>query len=442
MDDDLRGAFNAILRRTQPRRVVIGFSGGLDSSVLLDLAVRARGEHGLPVIAIHVNHGLSDNAQQWAVHCQRICNRYSVAIQSVAIMLEAKPGISVEAAAREARYEAFDSRIEPGDVLCLAQHADDQAETVLLQLLRGAGVKGLSAMPEIAPFGHGTIVRPLLRTCRERLARYARQRRLSWVEDASNRDCRFDRNFLRAEVMPLLKGRWKGALATLDRSAQLCAEADAICESVAAADWRDCWDKDVDALDVAKIKAIPALRQRNLLRYWIAARRLLLPSRRVLERVLDELIPADRDRQPVVTWRDGEFRRHRQRIYLLKPAETAKPGDYRLHWADGDSLPLPHSLGGLRIHVGLGGICRRLWCAGRVEVRGRSGGERCKRAGDHHHRSLKQLFQEAGVPSWERWRIPLIYIDGELAAVGDDWICQAFAERNDREGIHIGWVKE
>jgi tRNA(Ile)-lysidine synthase len=421
-------------------QIIIAYSGGLDSAVLLDLVWRSRKQHSR-LIALHVNHGLSVHSVSWADFCSNACDVYGIAIEIMSVKVDGQSGEGLEAAARHARYRAFESAMGQGDTICLAHHGDDQAETLLLQLMRGAGVKGLAAMPSSIEFSRGKMVRPLLGFDRRQLESYARQRKLTWIEDESNVDLRFDRNFLRHQVMPLLKGRWKGVVATVSRSAELCGEAESILEDLGREDWRRCRGDGDHAVSIQELNELPVTRQRNLLRYWIGSHKRRLPIRQVLERVLVELIPAASDRAPIVSWDEGEFRRHGNRLYLLGQADTLAPDEYCVNWKEGDCFELPQLLGSLVIEIGPGGINKTQWEEGAIEVRRRSGGEGCKVAGKPHHRSLKRLFQEAAIPTWERWRMPLLFIDGEFGAVPGLWVCQQFAERPDREGVHIRWQR-
>jgi len=421
-------------------RCHLALSGGLDSCVLLHLLVGLRDRLPWRLQAIHVNHGLQVVADLWEAHCEALCQGYGVPLQVVRLSLSPGSGESVEAVAREARYRAFAEHMAPGDLLLTAQHRDDQAETLLLQLLRGSGPAGLAAMPALSRFYAGWLARPLLDVSRAALERYAREHRLTWEEDPSNRDQRFDRNFLRHRVMPMLKERWPAATRTLARAARFSGELLVLAREEA--------DEDLASarlpggeLSVGRLRAFDSIRLRNLLRHWIAAAGAPLPNSRQLARIEREAVHGRADAAPLIVWRGWQVRRYRDRLQLERVPPVFDPA-VRLAWTtEAAELGLPADLGRLFAEPATEGIDRDRWAAARIEVRFRQGGERCLPARQAHHRALKKLFQEWGVPAWERSRIPLIYLDGELAAIPGRLVCHAFAAEAGRPAVAIRWER-
>lgn len=417
----------------------VAFSGGRDSHVLLDLMVRLGRRLPAPVAAVHVDHGLQPEASRWADHCERVCTGLKVPCRRVELALAPVPGRSLEALAREARYQALARGLQAGDLLLTAHHRLDQAETILLQLLRGAGVAGLAAMPVLSRLGAGHLGRPLLHFDAGQVAAYARQRGLQWLEDPSNRDTAFDRNYLRQRVMPLLQQRWPAMARTLSRSARHCAEAQSLIDEMAQDDLQGLLDQGQGTLSVAALGALSPPRARAALRGWIKGAGFQVPDSARLDRILDEMIPAAPDRSPMVHWPGAELRRYRGRLHLMPPLQSPEPGT-RISWDGCAPLLLPAGLGTLEVHRDGSGIDAGCWRRARIEVGfGRPPG-RLRLAGETCSRSVKQFFQERDIPPWTRQRLPLIYLDGELAALGDLAVCRPF-DSGDAPGVRLEWLR-
>ena len=416
----------------------VAYSGGLDSHVLLHALVCLRERLDADIGAVHVNHALQADADRWEEHCRKVCIDLGVSYASLRVDARAATGESPEAAAREARYAALATWLPAGECLLSAQHQDDQAETLLLQLLRGSGVNGLAAMPVRGELGHGQLVRPLLGVARRQLQAYAEENGLGWLEDPSNRDMAFDRNFLRARILPLLQQRWPSVTAVLARSATHCAEASKLLSLLGEQDLADARAGRRDSLSLSRLLALPPERRRNVLRHWIAQAAAAMPSTAVLARILNDVLQSRSDAEPCVRWGAHELRRYRDDLYLLQQRPQPDTSQV-LQWSLPGPLSLPDAGGVLHATRLTGRGIRASAVDSGVQVSWRRGGERCLPAGRGQHHSLKKLFQEQGIPPWERSRIPLIYIGDQLAAVAGLWVCEPFHARPAEPGLLIDW---
>lgn len=427
-------------RLPEPAAYQIAYSGGRDSHVLLHLMAGVAEQLMVPVMAVHIDHGLQQNSSRWARHCVRSCNNLGISCHCIELNLTPITGESLEAQARDVRYRALADWLGNDELLLTAHHRQDQAETVLLQLLRGAGPAGLSAMPRVSPLGRGYLGRPLLEFDAAAVAGYAQSRGLCWVEDPSNRETRFDRNYLRREVIPLLTARWPAMARTLSRSARHCAEAQTLIDELAAGDLQQVRDAGGPQLSLSALSGLSPPRARAVLRAWVRQAGFQVPDSARLDRLLHEMIGAAVDRNPMVHWSGTEVRRYRDRLYLMAPLQPLSVGEV-LSWDGVSPLPLPAGLGRLRVGQGIGGIRAGCWNAGPLEIRfGRLSG-RLRLAGEGRSRSVKQLFQERAVPPWERSRLPLIYLRDELAAVADLWVCEPFGSGEGEPGMGIEWER-
>lgn len=420
-----------------PRRYCVAFSGGVDSHVLLHALVQVRAQ--LPCAelhAIHINHGIHPDAGQWARHCEFICRELGVSIEISALRLQRQAGHSLEASAREARYQAWAQLMRAGDMLLLAHHQDDQAETLLLQLMRGSGVKGLAGMPACTTFAHGWLARPLLSLAREALRRYAIGEQLPWIEDPSNMDTAFDRNFLRHAVLPLLRQRWPSLDTTLARAAQHQADAAVLLDTLAQQDIDKLIDTKPRTLKLSPLRQLDPVRQRNILRYWLhQVCGLPLPGSAQLQRILDEVLPAAHDATPLVHWSGAEVRRYHDALYAMAPFAEFDT-TWQAAWDMHGTLHLPTG-DALQAQACEGAGLRQAALEQGVTIRFRQGGERCRLPGRTHHHDLKKLLQDWGVPPWQRNRIPLVYLDEELAQVVGFCVCAPYAASSGEEGIEI-----
>lgn len=390
----------------------VAFSGGLDSTVLLHMLARLAIRESLPPLsAIHVHHGLQAAADAWPNHCQRACDALGVPLTVLRVTVDTGP--SLERAARDARYAAFIGQMGAGDVLLSAQHRDDQAETLLFRLFRGAGVRGLAGMPQCRPLGLGSLVRPLLQASRAELEAYARAEGLEWVEDPSNSDTSLARNFLRRDVFPLLQSRWPRVTESLVRSAEHMAEAEGLLGELAEADLERAqvgsdfpW-LPLPSLELGALASLSPPRQRNALRYWLAQLTTLPDSNHWAG--WEDLRDAAVDTTPIWRLAMGELHRADGRLWWLSGEWLAAP-ECDFSWAD-PALPLELPGNGRLSLLGEPP-------AGRLEVRYRRGGEVLELPG-RGRRDLKRLLNEARLPAFVRGRLPLLFVDGELLAVAN-----------------------
>lgn len=426
-----------LYRVGKPGRIYLGYSGGVDSHVLLHLC-QSVPEIRDKLTAVYVHHGLQPAANAWSMHCRKVAGQFGVDFRELRVNAEPTGRESPEEAARNVRYEALSALLESDDVLLVAQHRDDQLETMLLQLFRGSGLPGLSAMPEVMAIGKGRLLRPLLTVPKREIDEYARLHRLQWVEDPSNRSDAFDRNFLRNQVLPLLKQRWPALDKTVSRAAGHCAEAQRFIRQAAESLLDRVVDPEDGALGLFELQTLDKYRQQLVVRQWLARQGLKMPTRDFVDRVLSEVIAAAENRDPVLTTQGYTIRRYRARLFCL-PQSSEQQALGELVWRSGEEiLVLP---GGRRLQAAsaAAGIDAGLWRKAVKSVRFRSGGEKLRLPGRKGRHSLKNLYQEAGIPPWERQSIPLVYLDGRLAAVADLWISADFFVEKNGSCIELIW---
>jgi tRNA(Ile)-lysidine synthase len=421
-------------------QLVVGLSGGVDSVVLLDSLQRWAGPLGLKLSALHVNHQLSPNASRWTSFCRRLCRARGIPFQAVKVTVARR---GAEAAARAARYAAF-ARHEC-DAIVLAHHRDDQVETFLLQLLRGAGVKGLAAMPLLkskvesrkSEGNPPSILRPMLDVTRAEILEYAKARKLKWIEDESNADVRYARNYLRLEILPVVGRRFPAYLSTIARSIGHVADAARLLDEVAAADGRGRVRN--GALAVEALRRLPDARARNLLRVFLAGQGIAMPSAERLGEGLRQALSAKGDAQVRVELDGASLRRHDGYLHVVRAAKA--PAGYSRRWRGEKRLDLEELGGVLTLARATGaGISLARLRAGTVEIRLRRGGERLRPDCRRPRRSLKNLLQESNVPPWRRERLPLMFCGGKLvwaAGLGVD--CDFQAKRGE-PAILPGWA--
>lgn len=434
--DDMTMTPSSLMQQLQQhRQFLVAFSGGLDSTVLLhQLVCWWRQEPGISLRAIHIHHGISQNADRWVEHCQQLCAEWQVplVVERVTLM---PGGAGLEAEARAARYQAFREALLPGEVLLTAQHLDDQSETLLLALKRGSGPAGLSAMPVSATFADTQLIRPLLHETRATLLLWAQRYGLRWIEDESNQDDAYDRNFLRLRVLPLLNARWPHFAEAAARSAALCGEQEQLLDELLADELSRLLDVN-GSLAIDPLVSMSGPKRAALLRRWLAAMGATMPSREMLTRLWQEVALAREDASPCLRLGDFDVRRFQQRLWRVKalPGQT----DRQIEWQNLHApLVLPDGLGqvsllpGGNIHLPRADepVTIRFKAPGMLHIVGRHGG-----------RKLKKIWQELGVPPWLRDTTPLLFYGDTLIAAAGRFVtqeggCEAGA------GVQLSWQK-
>lgn len=397
----------------------IGYSGGLDSHVLLHAcaALHTQYPQRFQFAAIHIHHGLQAVAEAWAEHARQICASLNLPLNIIYLNLKPVVGESLEAIARQARYQAFSSCLSPDEILLSAHQQDDQAETFLLNALRGSGGAGLAAMPTVRSLGVGKLGRPLLAFSRAQLEAYAALYQLSYIDDPTNAETQFDRNYLRHEILPRLQIRWPATKQTLSRAAAWQAEQQQILAQLLAQQLPQFVGSRLDTLSVQALNAVNALMQKALIRHWLQLLGFILPNAKKLQSILTDVLAASSDAMPCVKWQGCELRRYGDDLYALKPLSPHDPKQV-LVWKDWEQDLYLSSLNRGLSKALLTTALKQQASAENllITVRFRQGGERVQRD-QAYSLELKKLFQTAAVPPWERERVPLVYIGEDLRLV-------------------------
>lgn len=433
-------------------RFCVALSGGVDSVALL-AALRAGRVRLSNLRALHVDHHLHPSSARWRMHAAQTARSLGVPCKVLDAAVRRGAGLSIEAEARRERYRLFAQELGAGEVLLTAHHLDDQAETLLLQLLRGAGVAGLAAMPERTALGRGWHVRPLLAVSRAQVLAWARERGLEWVDDESNADERFDRNYLRRRIVPLLEARWPGFSGTLARSAGHMAEAQRLLERLARRDLARA--RDGAALSAPALRALDMDSRRNALRAWLRERELPRPDATRLETLVGPLLAARADATPTVEWPGAIVRRHRDR--LIASVKEEAPGDglrassrsssreapLVWPWRRRRRIALPGGLGQLELLDDRHGEIDLARLPHPLELHRRRGGERLRMHANGPRRALKDLLREASLAPWERPHVPLVYGDDRLLAAVNVALDQSIrASPESRRRARLVWRRD
>lgn len=444
------GLAQALRQVPKASRYFVALSGGLDSIVLLHCFRLLHPAASLT--AIHVNHGLSPNADKWAAHCQQVCQTLAIPclVEDVTIIPE---GDGIEAAARKARYDVFEQHLSKGEVLLQGHHQNDQAETVLMRALRGAGPKGLSAIPQERLLKNGACVyRPLLNISRSKLLEQAQQLTLSWVEDESNSDPSFDRNFIRNEILPVIEQRWPKAVSALvsvsQRSKETQRFVDAWCESNIQRILSKSYSNEA-CVALKSLESYSIEEQAMLLRFWLDSLGIKQPSDRIFQRIWSEIVPAKQDAQPIVQWGKYTLRRYDDCLFLVSES-LCKPCAFKFEL---NILVKNHNY---QINLPRSSICLCL-CTGeaaadvvshssqlyvpsnldRLTIRSREGGEKILIGGKR--REVKKLLQACGVPPWRRDSFPFIYFDNTLIAIPGIAVTDQYRQENMRQVLKVSY---
>lgn len=416
MKHDLLIAIEPLFSILEQRNFLVAYSGGLDSHVLLHLMSRLP---DISIRAVHIDHGLQDASPWWSRHCREICADLEIPFQQIPLNLDCPEGQSLEAYARDARYKALAEALIDGEVLLTGHHQNDQAETLMLQLLRGAGGAGLAAMPMITQFASGHHMRPLLNFARDQLAEYALQHDLSYVEDGSNMDLRFDRNYLRHQIIPRLRDRWPACDRTLSRAALIQGETQRLLDYYVSQDVETVSGTVSGTLSVSALVQCEPVRRRALLRHWIIASGFQAPSSKKLQHLVSDVLFSASDAQPVVHWKGAEVRRFQGDIYIMSPMPEHDPSQ-TLFWDLQRDMTIDAIQ--LELQVDMLGdwkskILNDPSLPEGLTVRFRQGGEVMHAAGRNKSIPLKQIFQQFGIPPWLRNRLPLLYLGDDLIMV-------------------------
>ncbi|MEZ6878562.1 tRNA lysidine(34) synthetase TilS [Enterobacter sp. KBR-315C3_2022] len=424
----------AIAQAVSPyRQLLVGFSGGLDSTVLLHrLKLWRDANPDVQLRAIYIHHGLSPHADAWAAHCEALCAEWDIPLAVERVTLR-EEGLGIEAQARKARYAAFADALRAGEALVTAQHLDDQCETFLLALKRGSGPAGLSAMPARADFAETHLIRPLLGETRASLEAWAQEHGLRWIEDESNQNDDYDRNFLRLKILPLMTARWAHFAEATARSAALCAEQESLLDELLGEELARLMSAD-GALAIAPLEEVSAARRAALLRRWLASHHAPMPSRAMLVRIWDEVAQAREDAEPRVHLNGYEVRRYKGRLWWISAMTSL--ADAELSWDDTHgALALPGRAGyvcltptgNVRLPTADEAVSVRFKAGGMLHIVGRNGG-----------RKLKKIWQELNVPPWRRDTTPLLFYNDTLIAAAGAFITQeGWAE----EGVCFEWKR-
>ena len=432
------GAVDRLHERTGCTRLLIAFSGGIDSSVLLDLASNYAASSAIAIDAIHVDHGLEAASPTWATHCASVCAAYAVHYRTVALPTPPRTGVSIEAWAREQRYRAFAAAMDRATCLVTAHHGDDQAETVLHHALRGSGPHGLGAIRFVQAFGGGWLGRPLLGWARVEVAAYAREHKLTWVEDPSNENERFTRNYVRRRVLPQIEARFPAAARGLQRMARLQQELTGFIDEQTAGILRQSRSPD-HVLEIKLLESCATALRPYLIRAWLERGGYARPGQRHIGQILTTVVDAGADRAPCMRWDGCEVRRYRGRLYAMRQTPRLDSCKH-IDWDPRAVLRLPW--GCLAMRMAPAGRLDPKLAVARLSVMFRRGGERFRLAGSQHHTQLKKLFQQWGVPPWERDLMPLILHQQEIVAVGALGVADAYAVPRGAPGLAVTWAPQ
>jgi len=438
------------------KKIIIAYSGGVDSQVLLVAlaTLKQREQLSNNIVVCHVNHGLSPNADSWQAFAQQQCDRYSLPLITRKLQLKKQPQQSLEAIARDARYQVLiQASIEPAFIVT-GHHLNDQTETFLLALKRGSGLKGLSAMPENSVLAQHNLLRPLLSVSRDEILSYAQQHELSWIEDESNTDEHYDRNFLRHQIIPALSERWPSINKTIARSARHCFEAQQLLNELAEQDLTVCQTAP-DKLSIVKLNSLSEARLKNLLRHFLANHQLLMPTGQQLAQICQQL-NANNDKSPVIQLANCCLRRFQHELYLTHIYQDISSWQ---HTIDVDTLAtepsvsvaLPDQLGAVSISTNSNtSNTDTTWQTAikqpnvrqLVTIRFGHNNPTCLPEYRQHSRSLKKVLQELAIPPWQRKRLPFIFYDDELVAVVGHFVCQGYLADNADSDYFISWQSE
>lgn len=424
-----------LFREGPKGRFVVGYSGGLDSHVLLHALIKCKQKRRVDaqILGLHVHHGLSRNADKWAQHCQSICEELGADFNCIRIEVSGT-GNGREGDARSARYDAFEKFLNATDTLLLAHHLDDQIETILYRLFRGSGLKGMAGMPIERTIGQSSLIRPVLSVSRQDLKAYAESEKLTWIDDESNLDLDIDRNYIRHEIVPIIRTRWPAYKKTISRFAELAGTDFQLLRELAELDLDRLHRNIDDPIDLTEFHRLGGARQRNAVLHWIDNSGLPVPTQTQLLELVHQLNVQRSDAIQFISWPGVEIRAFKQKAYLMAPlTELETPFIWQ-----GDESRL---VGGRLL------AAQRVKNGGLIDdgkpfsIRFRIGGERCQPQGRVGSHPLKKIFQELAIPPWLRDRTPLIYRGEEMVAAAGLFVCEGHVAQEGTQGWEITWEK-
>lgn len=451
----IESALVSAIKKHPKTPLVIAYSGGVDSQVLLHALAKLKHATKIPniVTVCHVNHGLSENAITWQSFAEQACQKLNLPFVACQVSVQPQAQQSLEALARDARYQALQSLYDEKSLIITGHHRDDQAETFLLALKRGSGLKGLSAMAAETEQGKDIFMRPLLNISRAEIVHCAKEQELDWVEDESNSDTRFDRNFIRQKIMPLLSQRWPSITQTITRSSSHCLEGQLLLNELAEQDLASS-KLGEQCLSVSELSKLSSARFNNLIRYFLAQSNFLMPSTEQLSQVYQQLL-ANKDKNPEIKVANNYLRRYKDALYLTADFSDISDWKKNIDCFDKQTLSitevieLPDSLGKLTFSksesFGVSSLCQQVALptkTQKVTVRFCHSNPTCLPDYRNHSRSLKKVLQELNIPLWQRKRIPFLYYDDILVAAIGHFVCQAFVPNKKEPSITCTWENE
>ena len=417
------------------KSITVALSGGVDSVVLLHLLHHLQKRQNFTLKASHVHHGLSKNADKWVKFCEKLCTKLSIPLDVNYVKLPQKKSLGIEGEARQLRYEKLLK--SKTDLVVLAHHEDDQAETFLLQLIRGAGVKGLSSMAYFDATRR--LWRPLLNASRTDIESYAKKHQLKWIEDESNQNIDFDRNFIRSKVLPILKNRFNHIIKVISRSSSHLAEAQHLLDDLAKVDLKSHLKsiKYTHKLQVKTLDKLSNARAKNVLRYWLEINDQLMPSKDLLDELLRQVLTAKKDATiKIYLSKEFEIRRYQDEIYIV-PKDIKRQEDYEIVWAGESEIILPNGQKLKFKRVKGRGINLKFLDDKKLKIRNRQGGEFFKPDSKRPTKKIKQLLHESDLPPWEREFLPLIFIGDQLAFVPNFGVDIKFQPKPREVGLEV-----
>jgi len=429
--------FENLKKDDKTQEVLLGLSGGLDSSVLLHVLAEMQSKLNFKLKAIHIHHGLSSSADDWLYFCKKKCKLLDIDIYTEKVKVNKRSSLGIEGEARELRYRAIKKKQK--DIVVLGHHQNDQAETFILQLLRGSGLKGLAAIPEFDT--KRMFWRPMLNINKSLLESFAKENNIEYIHDESNQDERFDRNFIRQKVLPLIESRYPATIETITRSVSNISEGHHLNELVALDDSKNVMSDDKTYLLIENLKKLSKLRAINLIRWWLSLNNLLMPSRKNIEELFRQVNNIKSDTSLNLKISDNHsIRASSNKLFIVEINNQSS--NYDLIWSGQEEIELPNKS---RLHflkTKNGGLSLSKIGVKTLHIKSREGGEKLKPFSDQPSRSLKYLFQKADIPHWERDQIPLIFANEQLVAVPDLGVQLEYQANNGEEAYQINWLRD